>query len=56
MQQTYTNAVKAERNAILTSQYESAKDVNRVQLVLYFGIGRFLSSKKGKETWGGICS
>ncbi|MBR6199349.1 MAG: DUF1016 family protein [Spirochaetales bacterium] len=53
MQQEYTNAVKAIKNAILTSQYEAAKDVNRVQLVLYFGIGRFLSSKKGKETWGG---
>ena len=53
MQQELTNAVKAIKNAILTSQYEAAKDVNRVQLVLYFGIGRFLSSKKGKETWGG---
>lgn len=45
-------AVEAIKSEILKSQYEAASDVNRVQLALYFGIGRFLSSKKGKETWG----
>lgn len=52
MEKEITRAVEAIKTAILNSQYEAAKDVNRVQLVLYFGIGRFLSSKKGKKTWG----
>ena len=45
-------AVEAIKNAVLRSQYQAAKDVNRVQLALYFGVGRFLFSKKGKRTWG----
>ena len=36
----------------LQSQYQAAKETTRVQLILYYGIGRFLSSKKGKKTWG----
>lgn len=47
-----TTAVELIKSAILKSQYDAAKDVNRVQLALYFGIGRFLASKKGKKTWG----
>lgn len=32
----YDAAVKVIKTAILQGQYEAAKDVNRVQLVLYF--------------------
>ena len=52
MEQELVNAVESIKAAILNSQYQASKDVNRVQLVLYFGIGRFLSGKKGKKTWG----
>ena len=40
---SYDNAVKTIKTAILQGQYEAAKDVNRVQLVLYFAIGKYLS-------------
>lgn len=52
MENEIVKAVEIIKTAILNSQYEAAKDVNRVQLGLYFGIGRFLASKKGKKTWG----
>lgn len=52
MEKELVSAVEAIKTAILQSQYQAAKDVNRVQLILYFCIGRFLSSKKGKKTWG----
>ena len=52
MNKELISAVEAIKTAILQSQYQAAKDVNRVQLILYFCIGRFLSSKKGKKTWG----
>ena len=52
MNQELTTAVETIKTAILQSQYHIAKDVTRVQLILYYGIGRYLSSKKGKKTWG----
>ena len=52
MEYEIVTAVEIIKTAILNSQYEAAKDVNRVQLGLYFGIGRFLAEKKGKKTWG----
>ena len=45
-------AVEAIKTAILQSQYQAAKETTRIQLILYYGIGRYLSSKKGKKTWG----
>ena len=36
-------AVSAIKTAILQGQYEAAKDVNRIQLALYYAVGRFLS-------------
>ena len=45
-------AIEAIKTAILQSQYQAAKETTRVQLILYYGIGRYLSSKKGKKTWG----
>ena len=32
-------------------QYEAAKDVNRVQLVLYFAIGKYLSQHTRNRSW-----
>lgn len=52
MNQELITAVKAIKTAILQSQYQAAKETTRVQLILYYGIGRYLSSKKGKKNWG----
>lgn len=52
MEQELIPAVEAIKTAILQSQYQAAKETTRVQLILYYGIGRYLSSKKGKKTWG----
>ena len=52
MNQELTTAVEAIKTAILQSQYQAAKETNRSQLMLDYGIGRYLSSKKGKKTWG----
>ena len=52
MNQELTTAVEAIKTAILQSQYQAAKETTRIQLILYYGIGRYLSSKKGKKTWG----
>ncbi len=45
-------AVSAIKAAILQGQYEAAKDVNRVQLALYYAVGRFLSNNTRKGVWG----
>ena len=45
-------AVKVIKKAILQSQYRAAKSVNREQLSLYFGIGRYISEHSGKGFWG----
>ena len=52
MNQELITAVEAIKTAILQSQYQAAKETTRVQLILYYGIGRYLASKKGKKTWG----
>lgn len=52
MHQELITAVETIKTAILQSQYQAAKETTRVQLILYYGIGRYLSSKKGKKTWG----
>ena len=52
MEQELITAVEVIKTAILQSQYQAAKETTRVQLILYYGIGRYLSSKKGKKTWG----
>ncbi len=45
-------AVEAIKKAILQGQYEAAKGVNRVQLAVYFGIGKYISSHTRKGVWG----
>lgn len=46
------SAVRAIKTAILHSQYRAAKAVNREQLSLYFGIGRYVSENSRKGFWG----
>ena len=37
----YHGAVQAIKTAILQGQYEAAKGVNRIQLAVYFAIGKY---------------
>ena len=46
------NSVKALKLAILQAQHAIAADGNRVMLMLYLGIGRFVSEKTRKGVWG----
>lgn len=48
----YDNAVKIIKNAILRSQYEAAKDANEKQLMLYYGIGKYISLNSRNGFWG----
>ena len=48
----WREAVKAIKSAILQSQYRAAKGVNREQLSLYFGIGRYISEHSRRGYWG----
>lgn len=45
-------AVVDIKTAILQGQYEAAKGVNRIQLAVYFGIGKYVSQHSRKGTWG----
>ena len=45
-------AVSVIKEAILQGQYEAAKGVNRIQLAVYFGIGKYVSQQSRKGTWG----
>ena len=45
-------AVETIKKAILQGQYEAAKEVNRVQLAVYFGIGKYVSMHTRKGVWG----
>ena len=42
MNQELTTAVEAIKTAILQSQYQAAKETNRMYLILYYVIGRYL--------------
>ncbi len=48
----YNNAAEIIKTTILQTQYEASKDINRIQLGLYFGIGKFLSEKTRNAKWG----
>ncbi|MCQ2337884.1 MAG: PDDEXK nuclease domain-containing protein [Paludibacteraceae bacterium] len=48
----YNDAIKAIKTAILQGQYEAAKDVNRVQLAVYFSIGKYISEHSRNNVWG----
>ena len=45
-------AVDDIKTAILQGQYEASKGVNRIQLAVYFGIGKYVSQHSRKGTWG----
>lgn len=48
----YNIAVQTIKDAILRSQYQAAKLVNREMLSLYYGIGRYVSANSRKGFWG----
>lgn len=48
----YKPAAETIKTAILQGQYEAAKGVNRIQLAVYFGIGKFVSINTRKGVWG----
>ena len=50
--QNYREAVKAIKEAILRSQYRAAASVNKEQLSLYYGIGRYVSKNSRIGFWG----
>lgn len=50
--QNYIDAVKTIKEAILRSQYRAAASVNKEQLSLYYGIGRYVSENSRKGFWG----
>ena len=49
---SYTQAISLIKNAILKSRYMAAKTVNREQLSLYYGIGRYISENSRTGFWG----
>lgn len=50
--QNYREAVKTIKEAILRSQYRAAASVNKEQLSLYYGIGRYVSENSRTGFWG----
>ncbi len=50
--ENYDEAVRVIKTAILQSQYAAAKSVNEKQLMLYFGIGKYISLNSRKGFWG----
>ena len=49
---TLSQAVEAIKTAILQGQYEANKDVNRIQLAVYFAIGKYLSQNTRNLEYG----
>ncbi len=50
--QEYNVAAQTIKTAILQSQYKAIKLINREQLALYFGIGRYISHHSRVGHWG----
>lgn len=48
----YSTAVRTIKDAILRSQYQAAKLVNREMLSLYYGIGQYISANSREGFWG----
>ena len=48
----YDDAVQVIKTAILQSQYDAARSVNEKQLMLYYGIGKYISANSRKGFWG----
>lgn len=47
-----SQAVEAIKTAIMQGQYEALKDVNRVQLAVYYAIGKYLSANNKRFAYG----
>lgn len=47
-----SNAVRTIKGAILQSQQRALAAINQEQLVLYYGIGRFISMNTRNKNWG----
>lgn len=47
-----SQAVEAIKTAILQGQYEANKDINRIQLAVYFAIGKYLSKNTRNLEYG----
>ena len=50
--QDLRQAVEDTKTAILQGQYEASKGVNRIQLAVYYGIGKYVSKHTRKGVWG----
>lgn len=50
--QKYTEEVQVIKDAILSSQYRAVSSVNREQLSLYYGIGKYVSKNSRNGFWG----
>ena len=50
--QIYNEAAKVIKEAILQSQYQAASIVNKEQLSLYYGIGKYVSENSRNGYWG----
>ena len=50
--QRYDVAVQTIKTAILQSQYDAARSVNEKQLMLYYGIGKYICLNSRKGFWG----
>jgi hypothetical protein len=48
----YVESIKAIKQAILRSRYKAAMLVNKEMLMLYFGIGEYISKNSRKGSWG----
>ncbi|MBQ7443102.1 MAG: DUF1016 family protein [Bacteroidaceae bacterium] len=48
----YKSAAATIKTAILQGQYEAAKGVNRIQLTVYFAIGKYISLNTRRGKWG----
>ena len=48
----YREAVSVIKTAILQSQYDAAKSANEKQLLLYYGVGRYISENSRSGFWG----
>lgn len=48
----YGVAVQTIKTAILKSQYQAIKLVNREQLALYYSVGRYISRISRNKYWG----
>lgn len=51
-QSAYLYAARTIKEAILSAQYEAARGVNNIQLMLYYAIGRYISANTRKKNWG----